>query len=103
MNSVPQIEPVTQLQRNHKKLFEKLENGPVIISSAGRATAVLVGIEEWDRTATELAALRSDQRMTKREVEVLVAGLRNRMAGGPRTTHEELKQMMMERSANVAN
>ena len=103
MNAVPTIEPVTMLQRNHKVLLGKLDKGPVIISNAGRAVAVLVSVEEWDKTANELAALRSDERMTKREVEVLIAGLRNRIAGGPRTTHEELKQMMMERSANVAN
>jgi prevent-host-death family protein len=103
MEKVQQFEPISTMQQRPQAILERLSDGPVILSVRSKAAAVVVSVEEWDRIASELAALRSDERMTKREVEVLVAGLRNRMAGGPRITHEELKQMMMERSANVAN
>jgi len=57
MMSIPQIEPVTTLQRNYKSLIAKLAHGPVILSQASRAAAVLVSLAEWDRQAKRLAYL----------------------------------------------
>jgi hypothetical protein len=57
MNTVPQIEPVTNLQRSYRTLFAKLDKGPVVLSQASRAAAVLVSVEEWDWRAQRLAYL----------------------------------------------
>ena len=57
MNTVPQIESVTNLQRNYKALFGMLDKGPVVLSQASRAAAVLVSVTEWDRRAKRLAYL----------------------------------------------
>lgn len=54
MNTVPQIEPVTRMQRDHKELLAMTGNGPVILAQNSRAAAVLVSVEEWDRRAKRL-------------------------------------------------
>jgi len=55
--ALTQVEPVTQLQRNYQPIFEKLANGPVVLSRAGRAAAVLMSVEDYDRQAERLALL----------------------------------------------
>ena len=57
MNTIPQIEPVTNLQRNYKALFGMLDKGPVVLAQASRAAAVLVSVTEWDQRAKRLAYL----------------------------------------------
>ena len=71
MYTVPQVEPVTRLAREHKALLEQTNNGPIILSQRGKAAAVLVSIVEWNEIASELEELRNllieDQR--SREME----------------------------------
>jgi len=55
MNFVPQIEPISRLQRDHNSVFEQLQNGPVFLTHHGNATAVMVSTEAWNTTATRLA------------------------------------------------
>jgi hypothetical protein len=55
LNLVPQIEPVTQLARNHRRMFGVLRNGPVILAQYGKA-AVLVGVATCNETVRRLAA-----------------------------------------------
>lgn len=54
MNTVPQIEPVTRMQREHKELLAMTGNGPIILAQNSKAAAVLVSVEEWDRRAKRL-------------------------------------------------
>lgn len=89
MQPIPQIEPVSQLQRNYKVLFDKLPDGPVILSSQGRAAAVLVSVADWDQAAT--------RRYTQDEVNALLEAQRAKDANGPRISHEKLKELMIER------
>ena len=103
MEKVQQFEPISTMQQRPQAILERLNDGPVILSVRSKPAAVVVSVAEWDRIANELAALRSDTRLTRSEVEALLAAQANKLAGGPTVSHAELKQMMMERSANVGN
>lgn len=54
---VTQIEPVTQLQRKYQVVIDKAANGPVILSQAGRAAAVVLSVAEFDRMQNQIAML----------------------------------------------
>ena len=54
MNTVPQIEPVSSMSRDHKGIIAKLGKGPVILAQRSKPTAVLVSIEEWNRIALQM-------------------------------------------------
>lgn len=54
MNTVPQIEPVSKLVKDHKAIFARLDSGPVILANRSQPQAVIISIDEWDRIAKEL-------------------------------------------------
>ena len=57
LHLVPQIQPVTRLARDHKEVFQLLQNGPVILAQHSKATAVLVDVDTWNNTLRRLAYL----------------------------------------------
>lgn len=58
ISTVPQIEPVSNLARDHRTVFGKLERGPVILANRSQPQAVLVSVDQWDEIARELEELR---------------------------------------------
>jgi PHD/YefM family antitoxin component YafN of YafNO toxin-antitoxin module len=54
----PQIQPISELARDHKTLLRKLKSGPVFLAQRGRPAAVVVSPQQWDSIATELSRLR---------------------------------------------
>lgn len=52
---VTQVEPVTRLQRDHTAILAQLPKGPVILSSRGKAAAVMLSIEDYDRMRHQIA------------------------------------------------
>lgn len=92
MDGVPQLAPVTQLQRGYKPVFERLQNGPVFLTLHHKALAVLVDAEDWDRMTTELKHYR-----------LLAEGRANAARAESNdswVSQEEMKQVM---SAHVDN
>lgn len=61
MDLLPQIEPITRLQKNHTTILEMLGKGPVILTQHSKPAAVLVAPEEWDKLAKELKRLRHQE------------------------------------------
>ncbi len=57
MQALPQIAPITQLQRDHRLILSRLKQGPVILTQHSKPAAVLVSADQWDETATELKRL----------------------------------------------
>lgn len=55
---VTQVEPITTLQRNYQRLFEKISDGPVILTNRGTAAAVLQSVADYDRQQQEIAYYR---------------------------------------------
>jgi hypothetical protein len=53
----PQIEPVSNLAKNHKVVFSKLNAGPVFLAQRSKATAVLIDIDTWNKLVTDLENL----------------------------------------------
>lgn len=52
---VTQVEPVTRLQRDHAAVLAKLPKGPVILSSRGKAAAVILSVDDYDRMRHQIA------------------------------------------------
>lgn len=52
---VTQVEPVTRLQRDHAAILAQLPKGPVILSSRGKATAVMLSVDDYDRMRHQIA------------------------------------------------
>jgi hypothetical protein len=50
MQYSPQVQPVSNLQRNTPAVLRQLKSGPVFLSQRGVLTAALISINEWDRT-----------------------------------------------------
>ncbi|MFN8495260.1 MAG: hypothetical protein U0350_47100 [Caldilineaceae bacterium] len=55
--NIPQIEPVTSMQRDHKGLLEKLGNGPVFLTLYGKPTAVLLAADAYAKLLDQLEYL----------------------------------------------
>jgi PHD/YefM family antitoxin component YafN of YafNO toxin-antitoxin module len=58
MIQTPQIEPVTNMIRDHKSVLAKLKQGPVFLAQRSKPAAVLVAPALWDEMTAELARLR---------------------------------------------
>ncbi len=54
---IPQIEPVTSMQRDHKGLLEKLTNGPVFLTLYSKPTAVLLSASDYEKLLERLEYL----------------------------------------------
>lgn len=57
MNVLPQIEPITKLQKNHVSILEMLPNGPVILTQHSKPAAVMIAPDQWDLIAKRLQML----------------------------------------------
>ena len=60
MSRVPSIVPISDLREDAAKILSKMENRhePVVITQRGRAAAVMVSIEEYERSTHEREILR---------------------------------------------
>ncbi len=60
MASVPEIVPVSDLRRSATSLLEKLKTSrePVVVTQRGRAAAVLLSVDEFERRERDAEILR---------------------------------------------
>ncbi|MFA4948127.1 MAG: type II toxin-antitoxin system Phd/YefM family antitoxin [Candidatus Krumholzibacteriia bacterium] len=60
MAKIPRIIPVTELCQDAAAVLKRLRSGkqPLIITQRGRATAVIIGIEAYERSEHERELLR---------------------------------------------
>lgn len=60
MSKLPSIVPVTDLRQNASEVLKQAaeSNEPIVITQRGRATAVLLSKQEYDRTQNEFEILR---------------------------------------------
>jgi prevent-host-death family protein len=61
MSKVPVIVPISDLRQDAANVLDRLKRArqPVFITQRGRATAVLVSVEEYERTEQEREILRA--------------------------------------------
>lgn len=85
MQILPQIEPITNLQKAHNRILSMLPNGPVILTQNSKTAAVIVSPAQWNATAAELARLRRIVKM-----DAVIA----QMEAGEFVTDNELEQEM---------
>jgi prevent-host-death family protein len=94
LTQTPQIEPITTLARDHKKVLSRLTKGPIFLAQRSQPTAVLVSIEQWDeivKYVQELEAIAESERIV-REIERDSSTL---------VSHDELKHKLVEKRAHV--
>jgi len=55
MRKVPEVIPITDLRQDAAEVLKRLRKGkePIVISQRGRAAAVLLSIEEYERARQE--------------------------------------------------
>ena len=55
MTKIPEIVPITDLRQDSSAVLKRLRSSrePVIITQRGRAAAVLLSVEEYERTENE--------------------------------------------------
>lgn len=58
MNRIPQIVPVSDMSIKQQDTLKLLDNGPVILATRSRPTAVLISVAEWDALIDEIEVLR---------------------------------------------
>jgi len=60
MARIPQIIPITDLRQDAAAVLKRLRSGkqPLIVTQRGRATAVIIGIEAYERSEHERELLR---------------------------------------------
>jgi len=60
MSKIPKIVPVTNLRQDAASILEKVQkaDGPWVITRRGRAAAVLISVEAYERSQKETELLR---------------------------------------------
>jgi prevent-host-death family protein len=60
MGKIPYIVPVTDLRQDATAILRRVTSskGPVVITQRGRATAVLVSVDAYERSQSEVEILR---------------------------------------------
>lgn len=54
---VPQIEPITNMTRDHKAVLSKLKAGPVFLAQRSTPAAVLLSVGDYERIMARLEKL----------------------------------------------
>ncbi|MFN8441828.1 MAG: hypothetical protein U0175_13700 [Caldilineaceae bacterium] len=54
MDKVMSTAPISDVHLNQKELLNRINHAPVVLMSRSQAAAVLVSVEEWNRTAQAL-------------------------------------------------
>jgi prevent-host-death family protein len=70
MIHAPQIEPVSNLVKDHKAVFAKLGSGPVFLAQRSKPAAVLVSIDEWTEVVNRLEELQDIVDVLEAELEL---------------------------------
>ena len=71
MRKVPEVIPITDLRQDAAEVLKRLREGkePVVITQRGRAAAVLLSIEEYERARQERQIL---ERLVKGDKEIAI-------------------------------
>lgn len=74
MNAIPELVPISELRLRQSEVFEKLSEGPVVLTQRGRAAAVLVDPAHWNLLMKELEDLRdaADLRAARANAESFI-------------------------------
>jgi prevent-host-death family protein len=57
MDAVPELAPISEIRKRQNEIFVQLHDNPVILTQRGRAAAVLVSPEQWNRLIARLKDL----------------------------------------------
>ncbi len=57
MNKVMPTAPISDVHLNQKQLLERLAQEPVVLMNRSQPAAVLISVEEWNRTAMAMDAM----------------------------------------------
>jgi prevent-host-death family protein len=57
MPVMPDVVPVSDLRGRHKEIFQKIEDGPILLAQHSRPAAVLVSVADWNAREKHLELL----------------------------------------------
>jgi PHD/YefM family antitoxin component YafN of YafNO toxin-antitoxin module len=80
MGAVPELIPISELRARQNEILIGLKKRPAILTQHGRAAAVLVNPEQWDRLFARLRAL--EEALEQAEDARAVKAIEARLASG---------------------
>jgi prevent-host-death family protein len=57
MDTVPELVPISEIRKRQSEILVQLHDNPVILTQRGRAAAVLVSPEQWNRLIVRIKEL----------------------------------------------
>jgi prevent-host-death family protein len=57
MDKIMPTAPISDVHLNQKELLKRINDSPVVLMSRSQPAAVLVSVEEWNRTAQAIAIM----------------------------------------------
>jgi PHD/YefM family antitoxin component YafN of YafNO toxin-antitoxin module len=57
VNVVPELVPISEIRKRQNEILIQLQDSPVILTQRGRAAAVMVNPQEWNRLVNKLKDL----------------------------------------------
>jgi prevent-host-death family protein len=57
VNAVPELVPISEIRKRQNEILIQLKDSPVILTQRGRAAAVMVSPQEWNRLVNKLKDL----------------------------------------------
>ena len=58
MEKVFPVKPISDLRKEQAEMLDLLDQTPILLTNRGSAAGILVNVEQWNKTADELARLR---------------------------------------------
>ncbi len=65
MDKIMPTAPISDVHLRQKELLERLDDGPLVLMSRSQPAAILVSVEEWNRTALSMEAMLAIIRKTR--------------------------------------
>lgn len=65
MEKVMPTAPISDMHLKQKELLKRVDKGPVVLMSRSQPAAVVVSVDEWNRTALQLEVMLAIVRKTR--------------------------------------
>lgn len=70
MERLPRIESISTMKHSYREVLAQLSDGPVVLTQHGKAVAVLVSPNGWNRAADEREELLDEIALLKAELAI---------------------------------
>jgi prevent-host-death family protein len=98
MREIPNLMPISELRIHQNQVLAKLNEGPMVLTQHGRAAAVLVGPEYWNRLQEMIEDLEDSVDALQAKIELLTGQDESVPWEEVKAAHKEHAQHVPDRS-----